>query len=95
MKCDNIGFSRHAVQRMFSRGLLTTDVVSILTSGAVIEDYPSDFPYPSCLLLGWVGGRPVHVVAAQETVSGKCIVVTVYVPDPSRWSADFKVRSSI
>ena len=92
MQCSTITFSGHAVQRMFTRALQPADVIAIVGSGEVIEDYRGDFPYPSCLLLGWVASSPVHVVAARETVSETCVVVTVYSPDPARWSADFRTR---
>ena len=69
-------FSGHAVRRMFERGLNRDDVLGIVRSGEVIADYPDDAPYPSCLLLGLVRGRPVHVVLAHDSDSGTAIVVT-------------------
>ena len=56
-------FRVHAVQRMFERGLTANDVSAALAAGETIADYPTDSPYPSRLVLGWVGGRPLHVVA--------------------------------
>ena len=76
-----------------TRGLPASAVTALVATGDVIEDYPTDFPYPSCLLLGLIGGTPVHVVAARDPISETCIVVTVYIPDAARWSADFRVRS--
>ena len=92
MQCKKVTFSRHAVQRMFACGLAEPPVASLVVSGDVIEDYPTDFPYPSCLLLGVIGGLPVHVVVARDPTSETCIVVTVYVPSTLRWSADYRVR---
>ena len=60
----------------------------MLDTGEVIEDYPDDYPYPSALVLGWVGRRPVHVVAAS--MPAQKIVITVYEPDPAQWEPDFK-----
>ena len=94
MQCKSISFSRHALQRMFVRALPAGAVADIVRIGESIEDYPTDFPFPSCLLLGAINGVPVHVVAAREPSSEVCIVVTVYVPDPLRWSADFRTRRS-
>ena len=65
MHCSSVVYSRHALQRMFGRGLTTADVASVIAAGEVIEDYPTDFPYPSCLLLDFVGSLPVHIVAAR------------------------------
>lgn len=34
----------------------------VIDNGEAIEDYPSDEPYPSKLVLGWDERRPLHVV---------------------------------
>ena len=94
MQCKSLRFTRHAVQRMFTRKLSAAAVTAIVEHGDVIEDYPSDFPYPSALLLGHDGSIPIHVAVARNPTSEECIVVTVYIPDPNRWSTDFKTRKS-
>ena len=94
MDCTSIEFSRHAVQRLFQRGISAKSVAGIVLAGEVIEDYPTDFPYPSSLMLGFANGVPIHVVLARDPESGTCMVVTVYVPDTARWSDDFKSRRS-
>jgi hypothetical protein len=58
-----------------------------------IEDYPDDQPYPSRLVLGWRGTRPVHVVVAQNLSDNELIVVTVYEPDSELWDHDFSRRT--
>ena len=68
------------------------DVRDVVTGGERIEDYPDDRPYPSALILGFPGGRPVHVVAAFAPEQA-ILVVTTYRPDPTRWDADFRSRS--
>jgi hypothetical protein len=60
--------------------------------GDTIEDYPDDTPYPSRLVLGWVGARPLHVVLADNAATREIIVITVYEPDRVRWDAAFKRR---
>lgn len=92
MNCASITYSAHAIRRMFERKVSTADIELVLNSGLVIEDHPNDYPYPSFLLLGINQSTPVHVAAAKIPTSNECIVVTVYVPEPSRWSADFKTR---
>ena len=94
MNCVSVTFSTHAVKRMFQRGLTVADIETVIQNGVVIEDYPVDFPYPSCLLLNTIRTTPVHAVVAKEPTTGACIVVTVYVPDPTRWSSDFKARKT-
>ena len=80
----------HAVQRMVERGIYEEDVAFVVETGKKIEDYPSDLPYSSCLKVGWVGSRPIHVVTAAT--DREIIVVTVYEPDPERWEPGFEKR---
>lgn len=42
------------------------DVRLVAGSGEMIADYPNDTPYPSCLVLGFVQGRPLHLVTAVD-----------------------------
>jgi len=80
----------HAVRRIFERGLTVEDVRAVLADGETIADYPDDTPYPSRLVLGFQGGRALHVVAAYNVAGDETIVVTAYEPDPDVWAADFR-----
>ena len=82
----------HAVQRMFARGISAEDVGQVLATGEIIEDYPDDKPYPSRLLLGWSGKRPLHLVVAYNAEENEEILITVYEPDPSQWDEEFRRR---
>ncbi|MCL4541800.1 MAG: DUF4258 domain-containing protein [Chloroflexi bacterium] len=92
MDCDNIDFSRHAIQRMFERAVSPTEVRAAVATGEVVAVYPDDKPHPSVLILAFVHDKPLHVVVSQEARTSQCHVITVYVPDPSVWSSDFKAR---
>lgn len=92
MNPRRIVFRVHAIQRMFERSINEDDVRAVLTGGEMIEDYPTDTPYPSRLLLGWRGIRPLHIVAAYNAADNETIVITVYEPDPRQWAADFRRR---
>lgn len=61
-----------------------------MEQGKEIEDRASDFPYPSRLLLGRRGTRPIHVVAAEDAADNETIIVTVYEPDPDLWDPGFE-----
>ncbi len=82
-------FRKHALQRMFQRSIAVEDVRAVLANGKTIIDYPDDQPYPSRLMLGWHGARPIHVVAA-DTEDGETILITVYEPDPALWEPGFE-----
>ena len=47
-----IKWSTHAAARIRERGIKRLDVLCCLSDGEVIEDYPEDFPFPSCLVFG-------------------------------------------
>ncbi len=85
-------FRQHAIRRMFERRISVEDVNAALANGKTIEDYPDDKPYPSQLLLGYAGARPLHVVAADNATEGERIIITVYEPDPAQWEPTFTLR---
>ncbi|MCX5813966.1 MAG: DUF4258 domain-containing protein [Proteobacteria bacterium] len=85
-------FRTHAIKRMFQRRINEKDVRSVLETGEIIEMYPDDTPYPSCLILGWMANRPIHIVAADNIADNETIVITVYEPERDKWSPNFKRR---
>ncbi len=86
-------FSGHALRRMFERQIGKDDVLAVISSGEVIEDYPDDSPYPSCLLLGFVDKRPLHAAIAVNLEGKTCYVITAYPPNPDLWH-DFRTRKT-
>ncbi len=92
MLFDRLVFSGHAIQRTFERVIQASNVRHVVESGDVVANYPSDKPYASRLLLGWIGDQPLHVVAALDPTTRVCYVITTYVPDPGQWSPDFRIR---
>jgi len=92
MPLERMTFRVHAIRRMFQRGISEKDVRRVLLTGQVIEEYPDDEPYPSRLVLGRRGARPLHVVAADNAETGETIVITVYEPDLAHWEDGFRRR---
>jgi len=92
MKCERLEFSGHAVRQMFQRRISKEDVIAVIERAQVIAEYPDDKPFPSVLMLGFAGGRPIHLVVAKDPQSGMCIVVTAYSPNPRLWTDDFRER---
>lgn len=91
-------FTDHARREMEAEplGLISTDeVMAVLDAGEIIEEYPDDVPYPSCLVFGRTrAGRPLHVVCAPVTEESRLIIVTTYQPDPMRWESDLRRRKT-
>ncbi len=94
MDYEHLDFSGHAVLRIFERKIGVRDVEAVLRSGDVVEDYATEKPLPSRLMLGFVDDKPIHVVVAYDAKSKTCHVVTVYPPNPALWEADFKSRKT-
>lgn len=54
-----------------------------MMNGEIIEYYPDDYPFPSCLILGYFNsGKGIHVVCS----------VTAYYPDKNEWLEDLRTR---
>ena len=87
-----IYFRVHAVQRMFERNISAKKVSQALRTGETIEDYSSEMPEPSRLILGFQGKRPFHVVTSENLQANETTIITVYLPDPNQWTKDSKKR---
>jgi hypothetical protein len=85
--------SSHAL-REAEEDRLTLDDIEIATlAGECIEDYPADPRGPSCLVLGGTAdGSVIHALWGFDAPSGQAILITVYLPDPQRWTPDFRAR---
>jgi hypothetical protein len=57
-----------------------------------IEKNMEDLPNPSYLVLGFVSGVPMHVVASDDPSAKATAVITVYQPDVRRWNKGFRRR---
>jgi hypothetical protein len=85
-------YRAHAVQRMFEREISPLKVRRALEAEDLIEDYSSEMPEPSRLILGFQGKRPFHVVTSENPQENEITVVTVYLPDVNKWKKDFRTR---
>jgi hypothetical protein len=83
----------HAVRQMNrpERMISPAEVVEVLRTGKVIEDYPDDARGHSCLMAGnAAAGRVVHVVCSPK--DDYLTVITAYLPDPDQWDHSFETR---
>lgn len=83
-------FSFHAQQERLEENLDITEIEeAILHQGEILEEYPDDPRGESCLILGFAGTKPIHVVLGWAQKSGEKAkvprVITVYVPQPPKW----------
>jgi hypothetical protein len=70
---------------MFERKIESQDIHYTVDNGEILETYSEDMPFPSRLLLVWLNGRPLHVVAADSNEDQVTVIITVYEPDSQHW----------
>lgn len=88
---DNVVFTGHALERIKQRGLKKRDLLDIIMNGEIIEQYPTDKYYPSCLILYFkINGNPLHLVCSMG--NNKVYIITIYEPDLKHWEPDFMTR---
>jgi hypothetical protein len=90
-KAQSVRWTSHILERMFRRGIYMDDVISALINGEIIEQYPTDYPFPSCLVLGHTkSGKVLHIVCGSN--GAELWLITAYTPSPADWSEDFRQR---
>lgn len=83
--------SQHAKDKYSERGINTLNIIECIMDGEIIEDYPKDKPFPSCLIYGTTAqGDPIHTVIADN--GEYSIIVTAYYPTFDKWEHDYKTR---
>jgi len=87
-----VEWNRHALERMLERGISRQEVTDVLLTGEVIEDYPSDRPYPSFLMYGKSAGKSLHVVSAFDQEHEILYIITAYLPDTLHFLDDYRTR---
>ena len=94
ISAGEIFWTEHVALRLRERGIKRADVIACIQNGDIIEQYPDDMPFPSCLISGAAAaGKPLHVVwGLNPGVS--CCVVTAYRPAPDKWESGYKIRKA-
>ena len=86
-----IEVTQHILLRCQQRKISYAEIKEVIKSGEIIEEYPDDYPYPSCLILGYnINYKKIHIVCgiSSDTVH----MITAYYPDTNYWEKDMKTR---
>ncbi|MCH7472477.1 DUF4258 domain-containing protein [bacterium] len=81
---DSFEIARHANRERLEEGISYWDMVDVLCSAELLEDYPDDPRGHSCLLLGFAQERAVHVVCGLRNPQ-RPVIITVYCPTLPKW----------
>ena len=89
---NRIHITDHADEEAQADSLGFDEIFFSVLRGEIIEEYPGDKPYPSCLIYGdSFTGEPIHSVWAYNPETQWSVLITVYRPDPERW-IDWRTR---
>jgi hypothetical protein len=78
-------------EKLRTRRISARDIERAIGAGAIIEEYLDDPRGASCLILGMVGARPLHVLCGRLDAE-EILIITSYEPDPEEWENDWKTR---
>ena len=88
-KDENILLTEHLLSRMRQRNIKFTDIKQAIMAGEIIEQYPTDYPFPSCL----INFDNIHIVCS---IGGERLyLITAYHPSPEQWEDDGRKRKEI
>lgn len=91
---NRVRITDHADEEAQADRLTFDEIFFSVLQGEIIEAYPTDRPYPSCLIYGEsFNGGHTHSVWAYNQENQWAVLITVYRPDPNRW-IDWRKRRS-
>ncbi len=86
-----VDWTKHCLNRLNQRNILISDVKIAINNGKVIEKYYDDYPYPSCLIVGYNSNNEIiHIVCGIS--NEKVHIITAYLPDKDIWEDDMETR---
>ena len=91
-KSGRFEWRKHTLIRLAERNVSQDTIIEVIMKGEIIEDYPHNTPFPSCLILGRVEGKPYHVVVSFDETLEKGYIITAYEPSLDRFEPDFRTR---
>lgn len=88
---DNIIITQHTLTRCIQRNISIDEILQTIANGEIIEQYPEDYPNPSCLVFGTtLNNRILHVVCGTD--GSTLWIITAYIPNSTKWENDLKTR---
>lgn len=83
---DKIRITDHADEETHNDQLSFEEIFVSVINGEIIENYPNDTPYPSCLIYGKnFMNEPIHSVWAYNKATKASVLITTYRPNPNKW----------
>lgn len=92
IKSGRFEWRKHVLARLAERNISQDTLIEVITKGEIIEDYPHNAPFPSCLILGYAKGKPYHVVVSFDETLETGYIITAYEPSLDKFEPDFRMR---
>ncbi|MCM1299076.1 MAG: DUF4258 domain-containing protein [Firmicutes bacterium] len=90
----NIIITEHMHIRLKQRKIKFFDLKKVLLTGEIIEQYPTGYPYPCCLVLGTSSdNKAIHICTGLG--ENKLWIITGYYPDLDKWEKNYKTRKAV
>ena len=88
---EHYAVTEHAKLRLSERGIKLKDVINCIENGEILEQYETDKPLPSCLVLGLsIENKYLHAVVSHDDEF--IYLITAYYPNLTKWNSDYKTR---
>ncbi|MGH3977724.1 MAG: DUF4258 domain-containing protein [Pseudonocardiaceae bacterium] len=84
--------TEHVFDKIRSIDMALAEFEELLGGGEIIDEYETEAGRLKELVLVVDWRSPLHVVIIVDDVRGEERIVTVYEPDPQRWSHDYRRR---
>ena len=82
------------VFRLLPKNISQEDIENAILNGEIIEEYESDYPYPSCLVYGIsLNNNIIHIVCGVN--NDELWIITAYYPDKEKWDNSLKIRKEV
>lgn len=83
VRANQYVYTLHADIERKADGLTLAQVEEALLNGKILEQYPDTGRGESCLIVGFAGEIPIHVVCGWR--GDRLAIITVYIPRPPRF----------
>lgn len=83
VRANQYAYSLHAEIERKAEGLTFAQVEEALLNGEILEQYPDTGRGESCLIVGFAGDTPIHIVCGWR--GDRVALITVYVPRPPKF----------